>query len=123
MNLTINELLCFLSGQADKLSFNFLETTVRDFYTLEEARKAKQVLLSEFDKVCNPELVKEQRKERMNGKLSAKEKIVRDIVEIWQIVDQQCGGVLQTRFVAADIARLPVVNADKYNVQFLVSSN
>ena len=122
MNLTINELLCFVSDQSDKLTSNFLETTIRDFYTLEEAKKAKQILLSEFDKVCNPDLVKEQRKERVNGKSSAKEKVVKDIIDIWQTADQETAGILQTQFVAADISRLPIVNADKYNVQFLVSS-
>ena len=122
MNLTINELLCFVSDQSDKLTSNFLETTIRDFYTLDEAKKAKQILLSEFDKVCNPDLVKEQRKERVNGKSSAKEKVVKDILDIWQIADQETAGILQTQFVAADITWLPIVNADKYNVQFLVSS-
>ena len=121
-NLTINELLCFLSAQSDKLTTDFLHKTIQDFYSCEEVTKAKTILLSEFDKVLDPELVKEQRKNRLNGKTSAKDKIVKDILDIWLILDQQNGGALNTQFVAVDINRLPSVNAEKFNIQFLVSS-
>ena len=120
--LTINELLCFVSVQSDKLTSDFLHQKLHDFYSAEEVTKAKQILLAEFDKVLDPELVKDQRKNRLNGKTSAKDKVVKDILEIWQILDRENAGLLSTQFVAADINRLPSVNADKFNLQFLVSS-
>ena len=120
--LTINELLCFVSVQSDKLTTDFLHQKLLDFYSLEEVTKAKNVLLVAFDKVLEPELVKEQRKGRLNGKTSAKDKIVKDILEIWQTLDRENAGLLSTQFVAADINRLPLINADKFNIQFLVSS-
>ena len=111
-SLTINELLCFISVQADKLTFDFLHQKILDFYSDEEVIKAKTILLSEFDKVLDPELIKDQRKNRLNGKTTAKDKTARDILDIWQILDQQNAGSLNTQFVAADINRLPSVNAD-----------
>ena len=121
-NLTINELLCFIAVQSDKLTTDFLQKTLQEFYTVDEVTKAKSILLTEFDKVLDPEIIKEQRKNRLNGKTSAKEKIVKDILDIWIILDQQNAGVLKTQFVAADINRIPLVNAEKFNLQFLVSS-
>ena len=87
IHLTINELLCFVSGQADKLPNDFLHQKILEFYSEDEVTLAKTTLLCEFDKVLNPDAVKEQRKNRLNGKTSAKEKIVKDILEIWQILD------------------------------------
>ena len=117
--LTINELLCFISSQADKLPFDCLHQSLQDFYSLEEVTKAKQLLVLEFDKVLDPDLIKEQRKNRLNGKTSAKDKVARDILEIWQILDRENAGLTATQFVAVDINRLPAVNADKFNLRFL----
>ena len=54
--LTINELLCFVSVQVDKLTNDFLYQSIQ-----EEVTKAKQVLVAEFDKVFSADLIKEQR--------------------------------------------------------------
>ena len=67
-NLTINELLCFISVQADKLTSDFLHQTIQEFYTIEEVVKAKAILITEYDKVLDPDSIKEQRKNRQNGK-------------------------------------------------------
>ena len=56
--LIINKLLCFVSSQADKLPFDSLYQTIQDLYSIEEVTKVKQVLLLEFDKNFDPELVK-----------------------------------------------------------------
>ena len=121
-DLTINEVLCFVSFQSDKVTTDYLHKILLDFYSLEEVTKAKALLISEFDKVLEPELIKEQRKSRLNGKVCAKDKIVKDILDIWQTLDRENAGSLSTQFVACDVNRLPLINADKCNLQFLVSS-
>ena len=115
-NLQINEILCFISVQSDKLPTDFLHKIIQDFYSIDEVTKAKSALLAEFDKVLDPEIIKEQRKNRLNGKTSAKEKIVRDILEIWQIIDQHNADALNVIFVASDVNPIPSVNADKFNL-------
>ena len=47
---------------------------------------------------------------------------MKDILEIWQVIDRENAGSLGAQFVAVDVNRLPVLNADKYNLQFLVTS-
>ena len=121
-SLTTNEFLCFLSFHTDKLASDCLYQKLSDFYNEKEAVVAKNILISVFDNVLDPELIKSQRKPRVNGKEPAKDKIVRDILEIWQILDRENAGNIPTQFVAADITRIPSVNAEKYNIQFLVSS-
>ena len=57
--LTVNELFCFVSHESDQLPRDFLNTTVHDFFSLEEATETKHVLISEYDKVCDPGLIKD----------------------------------------------------------------
>ena len=49
-------------------------------------------------------------------------KIVKDILDVWEVIDKHAAGKLQTQFVAVDINRIPAVNADKFSLQFLISS-
>jgi hypothetical protein len=51
-----------------------------------------------------------------------KEKIIKDIVDIWQVIDREKGGALPVKFVAADPNHLPSVAANQFNLQFLVSA-
>jgi hypothetical protein len=51
-----------------------------------------------------------------------KQKIIKDIVDIWQVIDREKGGALPVKFVAVDPNRLPSVAADQFNLQFLVSA-
>ena len=70
--LSINELLCFVSAQADKLPSDFLRKKLRDFYSLEEVTRAKQLLLQEFDR----EILSLQKNK---GKAASMEKPVQNI--------------------------------------------
>ena len=100
--LTANELLCFVSVQYDKLSRDILHTTIHDFYTNDEAAKAKLTLINEVVKVLDPNLIKEPSTKRILGKAGVKQKLVKDVLDIWQILDRVKAGQLSTRFVAAD---------------------
>ena len=92
------------------------------FFTLEESVTAKQILIASCEKIINPELINDFKKRRLNTKGDAKHKVIKDILDIWAVVDCEKAGNLQTQFVAANVSRLPSVNADQFNLQFLVSS-
>ena len=121
-DLTVNELLCFVWVRSDKLPRDHIHAALHEFYTLEEITLAKNTLLVEFDKCLGGDLIKEARKKRQVGNASVKHKLVKDILDIWQVVDKEAAGKLQTTFVAADINRLPPVNADNANFQMLLSA-
>ena len=73
-NLTINELLCFLLFHTDKVTSDCLYQKLSEFYDEKEAVTAKNILISVFDNVLDPEIIKTQRKPRVNGKEPAKTK-------------------------------------------------
>ena len=50
-NTTINELLCFVSAQYDKLDRVNLNAILNDSFSLEDATVAKQILISEAEKI------------------------------------------------------------------------
>ena len=75
-SLTTNEFLCFLSFHTDKIQSDSLYQELSDFYNEKESIVAKNILISVFDNVLDPELIKSQRKPRVNGKESVKNKTV-----------------------------------------------
>ena len=121
-SLIVNELLAFVSVQSDKLPRDHIHTAILDSFSLDETSKAKNILLIEFDKILDADLIKVARKQRQTGQSGAKQKIVKDILDIWQIVDKEAAGKVSATFVAADINRLPSLNADNSNLQFLISA-
>ena len=120
--LSVNELLCFVSAQSDKSTRDHIHAIIHEFYSLDETIHAKDTLLKEFDKVLNSDLVKESRKPRQIGRSGAKQKIVKDILDIWYIIDKENAGKLQTTFVAADVNRLPALNIENENLKFLLAT-
>ena len=121
-NLHINEFLCFLTGQFDKLDRENLISTLVEFYSFREALDAKTTLVSECEKVSIMDSIKEFAVKRVKGKSGALRRVVTDAVDIWTIVDREKAGKLSVEFVAANPNRLPNVNLEKFNVQFLISS-
>ena len=108
---TVNELLCFITTQFDKLTRENINSVIVDFYKREELALAKQTLLTQCEKDNLSNNVNEFKINRIGS--NVKQKIAKDILDIWQVVDSERGGVLGTQFVAADPHRLPSVNADK----------
>ena len=64
------------------------------------------------------------KKKRLQTKTvdDVKQKVVKDILDIWEYVDINKGGKFISQFVAADINRLPTGNTDNFNAQFLTRS-
>ena len=117
---TVNEILCFVSSQFDKLHRQNLNSILLEFYTKDELVTAKQILVSFCEKSSVSDAINPSKKSRIGSNVESK--LVKDIIDIWEIVDSERGGQLQTQFVAADPTRLPSVNAEKFNLKFLISS-
>ena len=122
-SLIVDELLCFLSSQFDKLDRNNIFTVILEFYTLDELNVSKKVLVSECEKIHITDAISEFKKERKNTRSieNIKHKVLKDIFDIWDVADVQKGGAFIFQFVASNPNRLPSVNADKFNLQFLIS--
>ena len=120
--LYINELLCFIATQADKLDRNSIFCTIVDFYTLDELIAAKSILINECDTLGLSDEIADFKKRRQNGKETANLKIVKDILDIWDTIDTHKAGITTQTFVAGDPNRLPSVDANKYNLKFLITS-
>ena len=119
MAFTVNELLCFVKSQYDKLHRQNLNSVILEFYTREETVLAKNVLISHCEQIGLSNAIAEPRKNRIG--VNVDQKVVKDILDLWEIIDTQKGGQLGTEFVASDPNRLPSVNADKFNLQYLTT--
>ena len=120
--MKINELLCFLTFYGDKLDRTSLLSAISGFYTHEEAVAAKQLLIQECDKLGLSNSITEFKKKRLNTtKEDALPKVTKDILDIWEVIDCQRGGVTESVFLAADPSRLPSVEAEKVDVNGLAT--
>jgi len=91
-----------------------LNSLLLESYSKDELITAKQILVTIFEKCSNSDAINASKKSRIGQNVESK--LVKDII------DTERGGQLQTQFVAADPTRLPSINADKYNLQFLIAS-
>ena len=121
MAFIINECLCFISNQYDKLNRENL-TSAADFFSQRELSEAKDLLIVEFEKVSDAALIQNFKIKRRENHAGAKGKILKDLLDIWEVVDATLGGKLGVAFAAADPNRLPSVNAEQFNLQFLIGA-
>ena len=120
--LQVNELLCFLTVQFDKIDRENLISTLIDSYVYREALEAKNILISECDKASISDSIKEYTKARVEGKAGALKRVITDAVNIWTVIDRELVGKISCQFVAANPNRLPSANVEKFSLQFLIAS-
>ena len=120
-DLIINKLLCFLACQYDKVDKDALNSVICDFYSFEESVAAKQILADECDKLGLTDSILEFKKRRQNAKGNGNLKVVKDIIDIWNVVDCQRGGNVPFKFVALDPNRLPSNDANELNIRHLIT--
>ena len=101
MSFLINECLCFVSNQYDKLNRNNLASAI-DFFTLKELSDAKDVLIVEFEKSGDAALIQAFKTKRRENHAGAKAKVLKDLLDIWEVVDRTLGGKLNVSFAAAN---------------------
>ena len=102
---TVNELLCFATVQFNKLNRGVLNSLLLDFYYKEEIVEAKQILLSECEKIALSSDISEFKKNRIGANIEQKH--LKDIIDILVAIDFEKGGNLDTIFVAANPNRIP----------------
>ena len=88
-SLLVNELLCFLTVQYDKMDRENLITSLLEFYSYREAIEAKNLLVSECEKVSIVESIKEFTVKRVEGKSGALRRVITDAVDIWSVIDRE----------------------------------
>ena len=120
--LLVNEFLCFLTVQFDKINRENLISTLVEYYTFSQALEAKTVLTTECKNISITDSINKFTVKRMIGKAGALERVVTDVVDIWTVVDQEKAGKLAVQFVAANPNHLPNANLEKFSLQFLISS-
>ena len=118
--LQTNELLCFMSTQYDKLDRTNLNSVLLEFYNRKELITAKDIIVTICENIGLSNHVSEFKTKRIGS--NVEQKVVKDILDIWSIIDSEKGGNIGVVFVAQDPNRLPSVNAEKFNLQFLISS-
>ena len=101
---TIDNVLHFVASNFDTLERQKLDTLLVENYKLEELTAAKLLLISECEKINITEDITEFVKRRLltKSEIALKQKIAKDILDIWTVADLKKGGHLQTDFVAAD---------------------
>ena len=119
-SLTDNVVLCFISNHYDKLDRQNLSSIILESFSREEVVTAKQTLLSLCEKSGLSNNTSESKIKRIGA--NVEQKVIKDILDIWEIVDNEKGGNLGTKFVTSDINRLPSVDPEKFNLKFLISS-
>ena len=109
MSTTVNNVLFFVASYFDKATRDELNSLIVPFYKQEELLASKLLQVSECDKIGVRDEITESRKKRLNtnGVNVIKQKLSKDILDIWSVVDTVKGGQLQTIFVASDPSHLP----------------
>ena len=104
-----NELLFYVTNQFDKTTRQALEIFLVDNFTQEDAIAAKAILIAECEKVGIGEEISESKRGRQ--KKNILQKVVKDILDIWDIVDRLKGGQLLCHFVSTDVNVLETNNS------------
>ena len=107
---TEDNLLYFVSMHFDKLDRQNLNSLLVNFYTLDEFLASKNTLVAECEKISVKDAISEFKKKRLNTRSEAdtKQKVSKDILDIWTVTDIQKGGNLLTTFVPTNPPRLPL---------------
>lgn len=110
MSLTADNLLHSVATNFDTLDRQHLNKLLVDTYTLDEFLSSKKILIEECEKINITDAISEYRKKRHNtrSEVDTKQKLSKDILDIWTVVDVQKGGIFQTKFVAANSSRFPL---------------
>ena len=106
---TVDNLLYFVASNFDTLDRQRLNTLLVDFYQLDELTASKSTLIKECEKISISDAISESKKKRLftKSEVDTKQKISKDILDIWSVADVQKGGQFNTNFVPTDPPRIP----------------
>ena len=106
---TVDNLLYFVSESFDNLDRRHINNLIVDFYKLDELIAAKTLLISECERIGISDSISEFKKKRHNTRSEGdtKQKLSKDILDIWTAADVQKGGQFLTTFTCTDPPRIP----------------
>ena len=108
----INEVLCFVKYNYDRLTTSQLKPILSNFYKDEVLIEAKELLLKSLQGIAINDIPRMPKRQGDNkGK-----KTVDDILQLYSIVDEQKLVDILPRFTAEDLSKIPFMNADSVNV-------
>ena len=88
-NLVANNVLYFLASEYDKENNENIISTLNDFYLPEELTAAKAILIDECQKLSISDAITKFSVRRQLAKNDGVLKTVKDIVNIWSVIDIQ----------------------------------
>ena len=97
MSQIVNELLFYVAEQYDKTTRQALEVFLSDNFTIEDVLAAKSILIAECDKVGISDDISDSRRGRQKKNILLK--VIKDILDIWDVVDRLKGGQLLCHFI------------------------
>ena len=98
-NLIADNFLYFLSSQYDNDDRNSLLCVISEFYLPEELISAKKTLINECEKLGISDSITKFKSSRQLSKGVGIQKVIRDLVDIWGVIDAQKGGKTISTFV------------------------
>jgi len=107
--VVINELLCFIRHNFDKLTTSQLKPVVCNFYKEEEICVAKDILLKDVHPLVSSDTMPRMPNRQGPGKCKQS---VDDVFKLFSIADEQKLWDLLPRFVAEDLSKVPFLHAD-----------
>ena len=117
--LIADNFLFFLSSNYDKDDKNSLVSFISEFYLPEELVSAKKTLINECEKLGISDSITKLKTSRQLSKGDGIQKVIRDIVDIWSVIDIQKGGRTISTFVVDDPKRLPSLDNNSQNFRQL----
>jgi len=107
--VVINELLCFIRQNFDKLTTSQLKPVVCNFYKEDDICVAKDILLKDIHPLVSSDTLPRMPNRQGPGKCKQS---VDDVFKLFTIVDEQKLWDSLPRFVAEDLSKVPFLNAD-----------
>lgn len=118
----VNELLCFFTTRFNKLDREQLSKSIIDHYAFREIVAAKALLISEVENINVTSSIDHLKSKHRESSQNALPTTVKELCELWHIVDTEAAGKLNVTFVAADLNRVPSVHPEKYDLNFLIAT-
>ena len=107
--VVINELLCFIRHNFDKLTTSQLKPVVCNFYKDDDICEAKDILLKDIQALVSSEVLPRMPNRQGPGKCKQS---VDDVLKLFTIADEQKLRASLPRYVAENLSKVPFLNAD-----------
>ena len=120
-NLIADNCLFFLSSEYDKDDKNSVLCIINEFYSPDELISAKKTLIIECEKLGISDSITKYKSSRQLSKGDGIQKVIRDLVDIWSVIDLQKGGKTISTFVVDNPKRLPPTDNNSHNFRQLFS--